>query len=114
MKIAVQSIHFDADRKLLAFIEKKATKLEQFFDRIVSAEVYLKLQKSENESNKIAEIKLSLPGGQLFVKEQCKTFEEATDLAVETMKRLVDRHKSKTRVRLTGDHPGSPEAALAV
>jgi putative sigma-54 modulation protein len=82
MKITVQSIHFTADQKLLDFIQKKADKLETFFDKIVSGEVYLKLENVEDEANKISEIKLMLPGLQMFAKEQCKTFEEATDLAV--------------------------------
>jgi putative sigma-54 modulation protein len=112
MKISVQSIHFHADKKLLAFIQKKADKLDQFFDQIISAEIYLRLQKSDDESNKIAEIKLSLPGSQLFVKEKCRTFEEATDLAVETLKRLVDRHKTKIRSRLN-DYRQNINSAVA-
>lgn len=95
MKISVQSIHFDADKKLLAFIQKKADKLDQFFDKIISAEVYLKLEKAEDELNKILEIKLILPGNMLFTKQQCKSFEEAADLAVDCLRRQVDKHKAK-------------------
>ncbi len=97
MKITVQSIHFTADKKLLAFIEKKAQKLDQFSDQIISAEVYLKLENTEDEQNKISEVKLSLPGNQLFAKEQCKTFEEATDLAIESLRRQIDKHKTKLK-----------------
>ncbi|WP_256014098.1 ribosome hibernation-promoting factor, HPF/YfiA family [Desertivirga xinjiangensis] len=100
MKISVQSIHFDADKKLLGFIQKKADKLDQFFDQIISAEVYLKLENTEDEGNKITEIKLNIPGVQLFAKEQCKSFEEATDLAIESLRRQVDKHKTKTRTRI--------------
>ena len=67
MKIRVQSIHFDADRKLLAFIQRKADKLDQFFDQVINAQIYLRLERSEDELNKIAEVKLTLPGCQLFV-----------------------------------------------
>ena len=100
MKISVQSIHFNADKKLLDFIQKKADKLEQFSDQIISAEVYLKLENVEDEANKITEIKISLPGTQLFSKEQCKSFEEATDLAIESLRRQLDKHKTKTRPRI--------------
>ena len=58
MKIRVQSIHFSADVKLLDFIQKKADKLDQFFDHIISGEVYLRLENTEDEANKITEIKL--------------------------------------------------------
>ena len=100
MKISVQSIHFTADKKLLAFIQKKADKLDQMSDQIVSGEIYLKLENTVSEENKITEIKIILPGNQLFAKEQCKTFEEATDLAIESLKRQIDKHKIKTKPHL--------------
>ncbi|MEO6520434.1 MAG: HPF/RaiA family ribosome-associated protein [Mucilaginibacter sp.] len=95
MKIRVQSIHFTADRKLLDFIQKKADKLDVFFDQIISGEVYLKLENVEDEANKISEIKLTLPGNQLFAKHQCKTFEEATDLSIESLIKQIGKHKQK-------------------
>lgn len=101
MKITVQAIHFTADSKLVDFIQKKANKLDQFYDQIISGEVYLKLEKVENEANKVSEIKLLIPGNQLFAKEQCKTFEEATDLAIESLRRQIDKHKQKIRAQET-------------
>ena len=98
MKITVQSIHFTADQKLLDFIQKKVDKLETFFDNIISGEVYLKLENVENEANKIAEIKLLLPGNQIFAKEKCKSFEEATDLVVESLRKQIEKHKTKKSI----------------
>ena len=98
MKITVQSIRFDADKKLLDFIQKKADKLDHYYDRIVSGEVYLKLENVEDVGNKVTEIKLTLPGVQLFAKEQCKTFEEATDLAVECLRKQIEKHKQKRAI----------------
>ena len=98
MKIRVQSIRFDADKKLLDFIQKKADKLDHYCDKIISGEVYLKLENVEDETNKVTEIKLTLPGVQLFAKEQCKTFEEATDLAVECLRKQIEKHKQKKTV----------------
>ena len=101
MKITVQAIHFNADSKLVDFIQKKADKLDHFFDQIISGEVYLKLENVEDEANKISEIKLLIPGNQLFAKEKCKTFEEATDLAIESLRKQLEKHKQKIRVRET-------------
>jgi len=101
MKIRVQSIHFNADKKLLEFIQKKVDKLDQFFDQIISGEVYLKLENVEDEANKISEIKLIVPGGTMFAKEQCKSFEEATDLAIESLRKQITKHKDKTRAKLS-------------
>lgn len=95
MKITVQSIRFNADKKLLSFIQKKADKLDTFYDHIINGEVYLKLENVEDEANKITEIKLNLPGTQIFAKEQCKSFEEATDLAIESLRKQVEKYKQK-------------------
>ncbi len=101
MKIRVQSIHFNADVKLLDFIQKRVDKLEQFFDQIISGEVYLRLENTEDEANKIVEIKLAIPGNDLFAKEQCKSFEEATDKAVESLRKQVNKRKDKVRSHLS-------------
>ena len=101
MKIRVQSIHFNADKKLLEFIQIKVDKLDLFFDQIISGEVYLKLENVEDEENKISEIKLMVPGGVFFAKEQCKSFEEATDLAIESLKKQITKHKDKTSAKLS-------------
>jgi len=99
MKIGVQSIHFNADKDLLAFIQKKVDKLDLFYDQIISGEVYLKLDNVSDEANKISEIKLMIPGNTLFAKEQCKTFEEATDLCIESLRKQIHKHKEKIKSR---------------
>jgi len=95
MSTKVHSVHFDADIKLINFIDSKVSKLNQFFDNIVTSEVFLRLDKAQDKSNKIAEVRLLLPGKELFAKKQSKTFEEATDLAVEALRRQVRKYKGK-------------------
>ena len=97
MKVKVQSIHFNADRKLLTFVEEKVDKLRQFYEDIIDSEVFLRLDKSDDLHNKIAEIRVNTPGKTLFAKEQCKSFEEATDNAVEALRRQITRYKEKQR-----------------
>ncbi len=94
MQIQVQSIHFDADVKLINFVEDKMNKLSTFHDRIISGQVFLRIDKSDVMENKIAEIKLKVPGKELFASKQCKTFEEAADTAVEALRRQIDKHKT--------------------
>ena len=91
----MHAIHFKADQKLLSFIQERLNKLEQFNDQIVSAEVYLRLDKDREKENKIAEIKLHVPGKDMFAKKQCKSFEEATNVAVEALRRQIIKEKSK-------------------
>ena len=94
VRINIHSIHFDADQKLKAFIHERIDKLALFHDRIVEGDVFLKIENS-NISNKVAEIKLKIPGGDLFAKKQSKSFEESMDIAVEALKRQLKKHKGK-------------------
>ncbi len=93
--VKIQSIHFDADKKLLEFIQKKVDKLAQFYDRIEGADVYLKLENTSSMENKIAEVRLKIPGNDLFAKKQSKSFEEAVDSAVEALRRQLKKQKGK-------------------
>jgi len=96
MNIKVNSVHFTADQKLVDFINKKVSKMDTFFEGIITAEVLLKVDKPETANNKIAEIKLSLPATDyLFAKKQADTFEEATDLAVDAIRSQLKKHKEK-------------------
>ena len=97
MNIKIQSVHFTADKKLEDFIEQKIAKLFQLSEQVLSSEVILKLDKSEDMENKVTEIKLNIPGNDLFAKKQAKTFEEATDSAVEALRRQLIKQKDKTR-----------------
>jgi putative sigma-54 modulation protein len=97
MDIKISSVHFDADKKLIEFINKKVNKLVKFYEEIIGAEVVLKLENTQELENKISEIKLSIPGNDLFAKKQAKTFEEATDEAIDALRVQIDKRKGKTR-----------------
>lgn len=97
MTIKIQSVHFDADQKLIGFIEEKVKKLETFYDQIIGADITLRLDKSSTSDNKIAEIRLRIPKNDLFAKRQCMTFEEAVDAAVNALKAQTKKHKEKIR-----------------
>lgn len=97
MDIKISSVHFDADKKLVEFINKKVSKLVKFYEEIIGAEVVLKLENTQELENKISEIKLSIPGNDLFAKKQAKTFEEATDEAIDALRVQIDKRKGKTR-----------------
>lgn len=97
MKIQIQSIHFDADQKLLDYIQKRCDKLDQFFDKIQSGNVYLRLERKGEHSLKSVEIMLLVPGDSLLVNQESYSFEEATDIATESLKRQLKRYKEKMR-----------------
>jgi len=97
MKIKLNQVHFSADKKLVEFVQTKVNKLETFYDKIIDGEVFLRLDKSDDSANKIAEVKLNVPGKELFAKKQCKTFEEAVDTAVEALKAQLSKQKNKEK-----------------
>jgi putative sigma-54 modulation protein len=100
MNIKVNSVHFTADQKLVDFVNKKVSKMDTFYDGIISAEVSLKVEKPESSNNKISEIKLSLPATDyLFARKQADTFEEATDLAIDAIRSQLKKHKEKIRTK---------------
>lgn len=97
MNIKINSVKFDADKKLENFIEERVGKLNKIYDDIIGVEVFLKLDNNPAVDNKITEIKVEVPGNDLFVKKQTKSFEESTDVAVEALKRQLRKHKEKQR-----------------
>ncbi|HBY68293.1 MAG: ribosomal subunit interface protein [Flavobacteriaceae bacterium] len=97
MKVNVQTPNFVADGKLINFIEKKLSKLEQFYDRIIYADVFLKVQKTSEKENKNVEILLSIPGDDLIAKKEAKSFEEGTDECVHALQRQLKKRKQKQR-----------------
>lgn len=96
MKLQVHSIHFDADRKLIDYIQRKLDKLETFYDRMVDGEVFLKLN-NEGIDNKTVEIKVRVPGSKLFATEKAKSFEEATGLAADALRMQLKKFKTKIK-----------------
>ncbi len=98
MNLKMHSIRFDADQKLLDFIDTKVKKLPTVYDDILGAEVFLRLDRdSADRENKLVEIKLDVKGHTVFAKKQCKTFEEATDLSIDAIKRQLVKRKEKIR-----------------
>lgn len=95
MNVKIQAVGFKADQKLQDFTTSKVEKLAQYFDNMIGAEVFYRLENTQDEENKIVEIKLLVPGHDLFAKKHAKSFEEASDLAVEALKSQIQKLKGK-------------------
>ena len=98
MKIKINSLHFKTDSKLESFIETKVGKLYKLYDNITSGEVNLKIDKDNNQENKVAEMRLYVPGADIYAKKVSKTFEESTDLAIDALKKQLIKHKEKLKI----------------
>lgn len=97
MKVNITSVHFKTDTKLESFIEKKVEKLSGLYEGVIGTEVTLKIDKAETKENKIAEIRLQIPGYDLYAKKQSKTFEEAADIAIDALKKQLEKHKGRLK-----------------
>jgi putative sigma-54 modulation protein len=97
MNIKINSVHFKADIKLESFIKEKLQKMISLYEGIIGSEVILKLENTETRENKMVEIRLIVRGYDLFAKKQAKSFEEATDQAIEALKKQLIKHKEKIR-----------------
>jgi putative sigma-54 modulation protein len=100
MKVNTQSVNFNADRKLIDFIQKRMDKLDMFYDKVIQADVYLKVENTSDKENKIFEARVKVPGDSFVVKKQCKTFEEGTDVAVSSLERQLKKRKEKLRAHI--------------
>jgi putative sigma-54 modulation protein len=95
MKVNIQAVNFNIDKKLVSFVEEQVGKLEKFYDKVINADVFLKVEQSSEKENKVVEINIHVPGDNLMVKKTCKTFEEAVDSACESQERLLKKRKEK-------------------
>ena len=99
MDINIQAIRFEASEKLIAFIEKKVSKISKFDDKIRKVEVSLKVVKPETAMNKEVSLKMLVPGKEMFAQEICDTFEEAVDKTVDSLTRQLSKHKEINKNR---------------
>ena len=95
MEVKVNAIGFKADAKLVEFATAKVSKLTQFIDQIVTSEVFFKVDNTQSVENKVAEVKVLIPGSELFAKKQSKSFEESVDLAIDALKKQIEKAKNK-------------------
>lgn len=97
MKVNVHAVNFNIDKKLVDFVQERLDKLEKYYDRVVSSDVFLKVENTSDKENKIVEVKINVPGDEFMVKKQSKSFEEAVDLSVDSLERLLLKRKDKIR-----------------
>ena len=97
MDITISAIHFKADKKLEQFITEKINKLSKLHDEIIGSDVTLKLENSEDNENKIVEIRVKIRGNDVLAEKKSKSFEESTDLVIEAVKKQLLKVKEKQR-----------------
>ncbi|MBN8718124.1 putative sigma-54 modulation protein [Hydrobacter penzbergensis] len=96
MNVNIQTVHFNADDKLVDYVSRKLSKLSTFHDRILKVDVFLKLDNVVHTiKDKVAEIRIHVPRHEFFVKSSSKSFEESFDCAMESIVTQIKRKKQK-------------------
>ncbi len=95
MNIHIQSVKFDADKRLIEFIEKKLSRLDRFEGRTTSAQVTLRLDNDHEQGNKITSVVMQVPGSELVAERRAHHFEEAVDQCVDALKQQIEKYKNK-------------------
>ena len=96
MNVNIQTLHFEADTKLVSYVERKLAKLAQFHERITKVDVFLKVDNVVHSiKDKIVEIKVHIPRHDFFVKHSSKSFEECFDIALDSVINQIKRKKEK-------------------
>jgi putative sigma-54 modulation protein len=96
MNVNIQTMHFDADEKLVSYVQRKLDKLRTFHDRIVKVDVYLKLDNVVHTiKDKIVEIRIHVPRHDFFAKASTKSFEESFDNTMDSIVSQIKRKKEK-------------------
>jgi|SRR5690554_368077 len=97
MKVSIQAVNFNVDKKLVNFINDRLEKLEQYYDKIVGIDVSLRTENTSDKENKSVDILVKIPGDDLIVKKTAKTFEEAADNGADVLERLLVKRKEKEK-----------------
>ena len=93
MDINIKSLKFDADQKLIAFVEKKVAKLERFYEGVKEVDVTLPLL--DEPDNKDCKLQIHIPGEELIIQRNAKTFEDAVTECADAMKEKLTRAREK-------------------
>ena len=95
MKWDIQTVGFHADETLTEYAKEKTSGLTKYFENIVGAEVYLKLDYNDKRENKVAEIKLNIPGNDIYADTRSDKFETAINQSCEKLKAQISKLKTK-------------------
>ncbi len=83
---------------LQKYIEKRLSKLNLYYDRIVSIDLYLNLDNHNDQTNKSVELRVNIPGDDVVVGKKSESFEKSLDMAASSAQRMLKRRKEKLRI----------------
>ena len=94
MDIIIQSLGFTASENLETFIRERVGKLENY-GKIIRANVKLSQGSKRDSKDNSCEIRLEVPGNDLFLKKNDLSFETAIIDAVDALQQVMIKEKGK-------------------
>lgn len=95
MNKTIQPVNFNASQDLLTHVGEIFDKLEKFNDKIVSADIYLKSLRETPTKEKKIEVRLFMPGKDIFIEQQADSFISAAQQAFDRLKVIIINNKEK-------------------
>lgn len=95
MNIEIRFVHAVQNDSLEVQVTEKLHKLEEKYDWITNAAVFFKDEKHPNEENYVCEIRLSIPGPQLFASSNEVNFHKAINNTIQQLSVQLEKQKSK-------------------
>ena len=97
MVTEVRAVQFKASDRLIDFTHKRLERINQVYQRAIHAKVFFRLDNNHLAENKIAEVTLHIPGEDLVVRKEARTFEKALSMAVNRLRRIAREAKAKAK-----------------
>jgi putative sigma-54 modulation protein len=97
MKWDIQTVGFSAKSELLESTKESVMKLEKYFTPIIGAEVYLRLEYDNQKENKKVEVKLNIPGEDVYADHKSESFEKSLGETIDKVKKQLLKKKDLER-----------------
>jgi putative sigma-54 modulation protein len=94
MNVIIQSLGFKAGSELEDYVRSKIERIKPN-EGITGANVVLFMGPNRATPNDYCEIRLEVPGNDLFVKESAMEFEQAVDSAVNKLENMLRKTREK-------------------
>lgn len=95
MEIEIQFVDLKHSEITESQTREKLGKLQNKYSWITTASVFFKSEPHEGEKNHVCEIRLGVPGPQLFASEHDTSFEKALNGVYHQLESQLEKHKAK-------------------
>jgi len=97
MDKTIEPVNFSASKELIDNMDQMFDKLDRYNDQIVKADIYLKSLRETPEKAKKVEVRIFLPGKDVFVEYEAESFKTAAQKNIDRLKVILGKEKDKLK-----------------